>query len=466
MQLDDWFDLLDEVKARGNYYMAECPAHEDSTASLQFSEREDGSWGLYCHAGCSIDEICSALEIPVSALMAEQEEKVYTYLDEGKRPLFRVHRKPGKEFPVERAVGSTWEWGMGDTRRVLYHLPEILASDPNRWVFVVEGEKDVDAIWDAGGIATCNPGGAEKWDESFSEALSGRYVTIVQDKDDAGRRHAALVMLSLRGKVKEMRLVEARKGKDTSDHLAANYALADFIEPSHFRPLDFSRPAPQVDWVWETFLASGDLVLIAASAGLGKSFLTMGLSVATANGFGEFLGLPLKTGKVLYFDEENPEDVVYSRLNKLGHKNYDNLRFIWANGVRLDTHPERLIQEALIYQPKLIVIDSLARVHAKEENSFFEMAEILNGTLKPLARETGAAVVLIHHHDATGRRARGSSDIEAAVDCVVDLFGTPGSGQFILKTKKSRRAVSGKGMFIKIVDLPGVGTRLEGSHLD
>ena len=50
---------------------------------------------------------------------------------------------------------------MGDTRRVPYRLPKVLFAEE---IIVVEGEKDADLVVEqTGRVATCNPGGAEKW---------------------------------------------------------------------------------------------------------------------------------------------------------------------------------------------------------------------------------------------------------------------------------------------------------------
>ena len=58
-------------------------------------------------------------------------------------------------------------------------------------VYVAEGEKDVHALEAAGGVATCNPGGAGKWRPEYGEYLAGiRHVVIVADRDQPGRKHA------------------------------------------------------------------------------------------------------------------------------------------------------------------------------------------------------------------------------------------------------------------------------------
>ena len=94
-----------------------------------------------------------------------------------------------------------WINGLGeDTRRVLYRLPELL--DPvniasGKPIFVVEGEKCADRLWQIGLPATTNPMGARKWQQEYSEFLNDRPVVILPDNDKPGRDHAEFVARSL-----------------------------------------------------------------------------------------------------------------------------------------------------------------------------------------------------------------------------------------------------------------------------
>ncbi|TKJ32304.1 MAG: hypothetical protein CEE38_23390 [Planctomycetes bacterium B3_Pla] len=87
-----------------------------------------------------------------------------------------------------------------DTRRVLYRLPELLDQvniASGKPVFVVEGEKDADRLWQIGLVATTNPMGAGNWRQEYSDFLNDRSVVILPDNDKPGRDHAETVARSL-----------------------------------------------------------------------------------------------------------------------------------------------------------------------------------------------------------------------------------------------------------------------------
>ena len=129
-----------------------------------------------------------------------------------------------------RTANGGWIWKLGDTRRVLYRLPEVLvAAAAGERVFVTEGEKDADALVRAGAVATTNPGGAGKWRREYAEALRGAEVVVVADRDAAGLAHARQVEASLRTIAASVAVVEAVEGKDASDHLATGHTPEEFL---------------------------------------------------------------------------------------------------------------------------------------------------------------------------------------------------------------------------------------------
>jgi hypothetical protein len=82
----------------------------------------------------------------------------YDYTDETGALLFQVCRLVPKDFRQRRPDRKGgWAWKLGDTRRVLYRLPELCeAIAQRRPIYIVEGEKDVESLRKLGLVATCN----------------------------------------------------------------------------------------------------------------------------------------------------------------------------------------------------------------------------------------------------------------------------------------------------------------------
>lgn len=227
-------ERLQGVKSAGqSKWMARCPAHDDRRASLSVSRGEDGRCLLHCHAGCALEAVCRAISMePKDLFVAEHHQQArttsrivatYDYRDESGTLLFQVVRFDPKNFRQRRPDGKDgWTWNTKGARRVLYRLPELLVADAGAWVFIVEGEKDAESLVALGLVATCNSGGAGKWQDAYTEALRGRRVAIIPDRDGPGWDHAEDVAGRLRGTAATVRIVdlgqaEGFEGKDVSD---------------------------------------------------------------------------------------------------------------------------------------------------------------------------------------------------------------------------------------------------------
>jgi hypothetical protein len=236
---------LDGVQRRGGYWMARCPAHEDREASLAVARGTAQPVVLDCHAGCATTDVLAAIDLTMADISNPQAEPrgewtprgdavaVYDYVDEDAKLLFQVCRAAGKQFIQRRPDPSSrsgWAWNLNGTRRVLYRLPTVvMALRKASPVYIVEGEKDAQAIANAGAVATCNPGGAGKWRPEYNGYFHvGDRVIVVADKDEPGRKHAGAVAAALRARGVAVEVVEAAKGKDAADHLAAGLGLDDF----------------------------------------------------------------------------------------------------------------------------------------------------------------------------------------------------------------------------------------------
>jgi len=226
---------LDGVKqSTTREYSARCPAHDDRRQSLSVGKK-NGKIVVCCHAGCATEAVLSAIGLRLRDLFADSVSssangtqspiahrsngvetrprlvKTYDYTDADGRLLYQVCRFEPKTFRQRRrGAGGEWVWNLNGASTVLYRLPlviEALAADKR--VFVVEGEKDADALIDRGQVATTSPMGAGKWRDQCAEVFrNAADVVILPDNDEAGRKHATDVFESLERVGANVRIVD------------------------------------------------------------------------------------------------------------------------------------------------------------------------------------------------------------------------------------------------------------------
>lgn len=234
-------DRLEGVRPLShNQWQARCPAHDDQHPSLSVGIGEDGRVLLKCHAGCAVKDILTAMGLTERDLFAQEPPAktvaaTYDYRDSEGTLLYQVIRYSDKTFQQRRPNKTGWTYSIKGVPRVLYRLPELLAASPKAWIFIVEGEKDVDNLVHLSLVATTNSGGAGKWKHlSDTSALEGRSVVVIPDKDEAGYHHTQEVCQHLSGKVKELRYLDLEgPGKDVTDWLETGgnrEALLDLAE--------------------------------------------------------------------------------------------------------------------------------------------------------------------------------------------------------------------------------------------
>ena len=303
---------LDAPRRTGaDRWMARCPAHDDQTPSLSVKNGE-GNILLNCFAGCDFEDVVRALGLEKSDLYHDNGASgsgsrevidTHDYTNEDGDPLYRVVRTcPPKGFYQQRWNGSGgWANGLGDTRRVLFWLPEVIeAIALEKLIHVVEGEKDVHAVEHAGGIATCNPMGAGNWRDEYSDILRGARVRVIADDDESGIKRAHAVAKSLHGFAELVEILQAAKGKDASDHCEAGFGLDDFVpltdetspdEPGEPGPKLYplvsdleAEDLPAPEWGIDDIYPHGGFVVLFGPRGKCKTLLALGWSFCHAAG--------------------------------------------------------------------------------------------------------------------------------------------------------------------------------------
>lgn len=152
----------------------------------------------------------------------------YDYVNEKNDLLYQVgkeYAQDGKKtFVQRRKTDAGYVYELGDVRRVLYRLPQLIeASTRGQTIYVVEGEKDADNLARLGLVATTNAGGACKWLDGYNAFFVNCNVVVLRDNDLMGERHAYMVATNLLPVVNGVKVVLLpallAKG-DVSDWLA------------------------------------------------------------------------------------------------------------------------------------------------------------------------------------------------------------------------------------------------------
>jgi hypothetical protein len=153
-----------------------------------------------------------------------------------------------KHFWQERMTETGWR--AGGFAPIPYQLPDVIhAIAAAEDIYICEGEQDARTARHAGLIATTNAGGALNWHPAHSTWLRGaRRAWIVADRDAPGYRRVVRVAETLRDVVADIRVVQARDGKDLTDHFNAGHLAGEFdpvpLIDEYYRSLTGSNARP------------------------------------------------------------------------------------------------------------------------------------------------------------------------------------------------------------------------------
>ena len=317
--------------------------------------------------------------------------KTYDYTDESGKLLFQVIRYEPKGFSQRRPDGNSgWIASLEGVRRVPYRLPELIEALANGSpVFVVEGEKDCDALWDQNIPATCNPGGAGKWRDEYSEHFKGATVYVVSDNDEPGRAHARLVVESLKRSSATPRIIELptlSEHGDISDWLKAGgtaeqlYDFADKAASNEKKPKRFVHSSASFvlgfvppDYLIDGLLQRRFLYSLTGRTGGGKTAISLLISASVA--LGKAMGnYTVQSGRVLYMAGENPDDIRMRWIAMAQQTDFDidkiDVHFI-PGTFRISELVDRVRREVeILGGVALVIVDtSAAFFEGEDENS-------------------------------------------------------------------------------------------------
>ncbi len=345
MTIDEIRPLLHGFKQVGKgQYKACCPAHDDKNPSLSISETENGHVLLNCFAGCSQEAIANSLGVSAGELKPSLQSKdsrklstkrnnqakkesmkqaEYIYRDFDGNPLMKKIKYTDatsgkKSFEWKHMEDGQWVDKRGGDP-VLYNL-NLLKTHHEIWI--TEGEKDADNLIGIGFAAVSAPDGAGrgKWKPQYTEALSGKKVVVMGDNDEIGKAFAIETCNALAGHSESVKLIdlssiwemgdkedisdilirtsadEVRRGLLQLDADTAEYERQEAPkEPdpflSCFKTLnDFTEE--EAKWLIPGWIPEGQITLLAADGGVGKTTVWCNVITALSNGTSSVLDPP------------------------------------------------------------------------------------------------------------------------------------------------------------------------------
>lgn len=503
MTLTDILSRLEGVKGRDGKYMARCPNHGDSNPSLSVSLGSDNKILLKCFAGCPTEDIVGAMGLTMKDLFADikpneafpayGEAKAYQpatqeseYLYAGgqlKKQKFR--KADGSKYCVWKHLnGSTWEKGRNNIRPGLYQsqtvLPEIF--------FLVEGEKDVENLKNAGMVAVSLPDGAQsKWEGSYNAVFKGKQVVILPDNDEPGKKYAQMCAEKLHGVAAMVWVLDLKnawpeipdKG-DISDMIArfgAEAALGKVMKVLKSTPqwepgqaatealslicaadVEYSLPK----WLISPYFQRGKGTLIQADPGTGKTAFMCAIAASVTTGR-PIMGLAVETpGSVLMLSVEDDLGVLRGRIGANGGD--PNKVYFMKNAAEMTINSPEIEQAVKQVEAKLLIFDPLQAFLGANIDMFRA-----NETRPALAKlfemcdRNDCACAIISHTGKNGlgkspvNQSLGSVDIPAAMRSVLHIARNPEDDtECIAVHVKSSNAPKGRSIAYGIVDRGGV----------
>ena len=404
---------------------------------------------------------------------------VYDYTDENGNAVVKKLRYPNKAFCWLHFNPETKQFDKGrptNIKPLLYNSFDCKASD---WLYIVEGEKDVDTLKRYNKKAVSFPDGCRsKWYSEYAEYFRGKTVAVIQDNDIPGKEFAARIAAKLYECADSVRIIDLTQiwdnmpeKADITDYLNSHPDNMDAVsqlanDTAVWTPV-FDKgkyiclsevTSEKTEWLWYPYIPSGKITLLTADPGTGKTFFSLYLAAQVSTGrafFGE--QLYRTPGTVVYQTaEDGISDTIKPRLTPM-QPDFDNIYVFDESKESLTLSDEKIEKIMQDLHPKLMIFDPLqaylgAEVDMHRAN---EVRPVLS-RIAQLAEKHKCAVVFIMHNNKGMQntalyRALGSIDIPAVARSMLMLGKDPDiENGIILCHEKSSLARNGRSIMFEI----------------
>lgn len=323
-------------------------------------------------------------------------------------------------------------------------------------VIICEGEWDCMLLDQMGYPAVTSTGGVQSFDESWIPAFNKFtkvYLCFDNDRNNAGQQGIKKTAEMFHSKGIRVFIVNLPSPLVTEDKVD----VTDFFTKRKKTKADFTEllksaqefsgdvlPAekysfislsdlvdkefPKQNWIVEHFIPEEGLSCIAGPPGVYKSYFTNYIAGCIAQGIPVLDKFKTQRVPVLFIDKENSLRRIRERIIQMNvpKEHLQNIHLMdSANFSVEDKQSIEQVKRAIIdYGVKLVVLDTLVRMHSGDEASAKDMNLIKQVMWE--FQKLGAAVLFIHHFKKLGNfygsnvdvvdALRGSGDIYAMLD--------------------------------------------------
>jgi putative DNA primase/helicase len=255
---------------------------------------------------------------------------------------------------------------------------------------------------------------------------------------------------------------------DANDYAQAGNDLASLLAPTNddwLIPADeFSAQPSPISWLVKRWIQDQALVMVHGPSGGGKTFVVLDWCLRIASSTTDWCGNKVRPGHVVYLAGEGHHGL-RGRIAAWKHHHQSGKLNMWLSkhGCDLNT-PAGYLKvvehiRMLPETPKVIVVDTLHRFLAGDENSAQDAKTMLDACGN-LMMEFNCTVILVHHtgvSDEAQHRARGSSAWRGALDIEISVIPGKDKQPMQLVQRKSKDAEIAEPVYLDLqqVTIPG-----------
>ncbi|WEJ60213.1 AAA family ATPase [Devosia sp. FJ2-5-3] len=368
-------------------------------------------------------------------------------------------RRPGGDWRPFNAKafmdGMETRFFDAGAEHTIYQHPAVeVAIAEGRVILLTEGEKDADTAAHLGFCGTTNSSGSKHWTDTHAACFRDADVVICLDNDEAGDRADKLAK-SLKGIARRIRVLNFADHVPGFDHKGditdwvdkfggnAEQLQAILDELPDYRPhppagfgarsmLSLAGKPIEYDWLIKGLVERNGVFILAAEKQAGKSFVVMDMGMKIARGL-QYGDRITRKGIVIHIACEDGKGVQmraegYRQANKISPDT--DIPYIIMDReftLMIDEVIDKLVAQVKAWEDyygmpvELIIIDTLSvATEGLNEIDGAEVGKVL-ARVNRLKDETGAAICLVHHMNASGGRVRGHTSIEANVSQVFEI---------------------------------------------